>query len=148
MKKKTMNKSPRKRFAAWRPLPLMAALLVLAGCAGMGKPPEEVVRERAQERLDYLLAKDSAAAYEYLSPGYRSGFSLEDYQRKLLTQRTQWTGATVGKSDCSEDTCKVRIVIEYTVVGAVPGVTRFDSKGASQEDWIKVSGEWYMVPPN
>lgn len=133
---------------AGRGLGLALAALILSACATTSKPPEEAVKERAQERLDLLIAQDYAAAYEYLSPGYRSGVTLNDYQRRMLRQRTQWTRATVGESDCSEDACKVRISIEYTIYGAVPGVSRFDSRAASTEDWVRSGGQWYFVPPS
>ncbi len=123
------------------------AALLLAGCAGMGaKPPEEAASERARERLDHLLAGDFAAAYEYLSPGYRSGVSLNDYQRKMLSRRFQWREATVGQSECSEDVCKVRISMDFVVVGALPGVSRYETKGGGEENWIRTDGQWYYLP--
>lgn len=120
--------------------------LALAACATVSQPPEAVVTERAQERLDALIAQDYAAAYEYLSPGYRSGVSLNDYTRRMLSRRMQWTNATVGESDCSEDACKLRISIDYEIFGAVPGVSRFKSKAAASEDWVRLDGTWYLVP--
>lgn len=125
----------------------LVLVLVLAGCATtMSQPPEEAVKARAQERLDLILAEDFVAAYEFLSPGYRSGVSLNDYQRRMLRQRMQWNGARAGASDCSEDACKVRISIDYTIYGALPGVGSFESKAASTEDWVRVNGQWYFVP--
>ncbi len=128
-------------------LALVAGLL-LAGCAGMSKTPEDAVKERARERLDLVLADDFAGAYEYLSPGYRSGVTLANYQRKMLTRKTQWTDAVVGQSECSGDVCKVRISVDFTIFGAVPGVTRIDSKAGHLEDWVKIDGDWYLVPKN
>jgi hypothetical protein len=126
---------------------LLAAIL-LSGCASSGQTTEGLVKLRAQERWDYLLAEDYTAAYGYLTPGYRSGVSLNRYQRKLLTQRVQWTDAEIGQSDCLEDACKIRISIGYAVYGAVPGVSRFDSRSAVTEDWIRVDGQWYFFPPD
>ncbi len=133
---------------AGRSFGLALTALLVGACATMGKPPEEAVAERAQERLDLLIAQDYEAAYEYLSPGYRSGVTLNDYQRRMLRQRMQWTDATVTQSDCSEDACKVRISMAYAVYGAVPGVSRFDSKAVSTEDWVRSSGQWYFIPSN
>jgi len=131
------------------PLVLLLSASLLGGCAAMTeKPPEAAVAERAQERIDYLLAEDYAAAYEYLSPGYRSGVSLADYQRKVLTQPTRWTAAQVGRSECSEDACKLKISVDYTIFGAVPGASRFDSKAAYEEDWVRLDGTWFHIPAN
>lgn len=125
---------------------LLGSAVLLSACAGMGKPPEEAVQDRARERLDLILADDFAGAYEYLSPGYRSGVTSANYQRKMLSRRAQWTDARIGKTECSEDACKLRISIDYTIYGVLPGMDRFDSKAAAIEDWIKVDGKWYFVP--
>lgn len=125
----------------------LLALVGLAGCATVPAPtPEEAVLARAQERLDYVLAEDYAAAYEYLSPGYRSGVSLTSYQRELLTRPVRWVSAEAVESDCSEDVCNVRIAIEFEVYGAVPGMSRFKSPGGFQERWLRIDGQWYLVP--
>jgi len=135
-----------KLAAATRLALALAGAALLSACAGLGKAPEDIVRERAQERMDLLLAEDYAAAYDYLSPGYRSGVSETAYQRRMFQRRAQWTAATVGKSECSEDVCKVRISIDYTVYGVVPGMDRFDSTTAAVENWVEVDGTWYHVP--
>ncbi len=124
----------------------LAGGLFLAGCAGMGPTPENQVLERAQERLDLFLAEDYAAAYDYLSPGYRSSVSSADYQRQQLMRRVRWTAARANESNCEEDSCKVRISLEYEVFGAVPGVTRFPSRGDATENWVRSDGQWYFVP--
>jgi hypothetical protein len=122
------------------------ALLVLAGCAGMQQAPEEVVLERAQARWDALLTGNLAEAYEYLSPGYRSAVSLNSWQRAWLTQKINRTGARVTESDCAEDTCNVTISIDYVLIGAIPGVGRLDKTTTIDEDWVRVSGQWYHLP--
>lgn len=123
-----------------------ALAIALGACAGLGKPPEEVVSVRAQDRLDYLLAEDFEAAYEYFSPGYRSGFSLRDFQRRQLTLKVQWRNATVLESNCSSSTCNVRISVDYTVYGALPGVNRMEGTRVIEENWIDVDGKWYLWP--
>lgn len=129
---------------------LNAAVVVslLTACAGLGKAPEERVSERAQTRWDLLLSDQLEAAYAYLSPGYRSGLSLRNYQRKLLTQDVRWTGAEVIESNCSSDTCKIRISIDYGVYGALPGVSKMQSRRDIEEDWVLVDREWYFLPGN
>lgn len=134
-----------KQAAAFAPALMLAG--ALAGCATMApQSAEEAVLERAQERLDLLLAEDLAGAYEYLSPGYRSGVTLPAYQREVLTRPVRWTSAQAIESDCSEDVCNVRITLEFEVYGAVPGMTRFKSPGSSEERWLRIDGQWYFVP--
>lgn len=125
---------------------LIPCLCLLSACAGFGKPAEQQVQERAQDRWDRLVAGDIEGAYAYLSPGYRSGTSLTSYQKKLLTQKVQWTGATASEGDCSEDVCNVRISINFAVYGAVPGMSQFNSKSSATESWVKTGGQWYYIP--
>jgi hypothetical protein len=137
-----MNKTPNLRALAGS----MLAAGLLAGCAATGKPPEEAVLERAQERLDLVLSEDYAAAYEFLSPGYRSSVTLAAYQRDMVMRRLRWTDARAVGSECSEDVCKVRISMDFVVVGALPGVSRYETKGGGEENWIRTDGQWYYLP--
>lgn len=134
-------------FQTNRWLPLASALL-LAACATTGDSPEGAVAERAQARWDTLLAEDIEGAYAYLSPGYRSGYSLLDYYRKLGSMRVKWTDAQVKESNCSESSCKIQISVDYVAYGAVPGVQAFPSTTLVEEDWVQAGGEWYLLPGN
>ena len=138
-----MNTLKSARRGVW----VLMGALALAACATTPAPtPEEAVLERAQERLDLLLAEDLAGAYEYLSPGYRSGVTLPAYQREVLSRPVRWTSARAVASDCSEDVCNVRIALEFEVYAAVPGMSRFKSPGAGEERWLRIDGQWYYVP--
>ena len=49
---------------------LAVAVAVLGGCAALdARPPEEVLKERAQQRWDAMVKSDFKAAYQFLSPG-------------------------------------------------------------------------------
>lgn len=123
-----------------------ALALLLASCASVPREAPKGVAELAQERWDTLLAGDMNAAYGYLSPGYRSSVSSMQYQRKLLLQKVRWTGAEYIDSDCSESTCKVQISLDFSLVGVLPGVRRFDGNQTIEENWIKTDGRWWFVP--
>lgn len=125
---------------------LLGVSLLLSACAAAPKSPEEAVEARATERLAAMLAEDYATDYGFLSPGYRSGVSLAQHQRDMALRKVRWTDASVARSECSGDVCKVRISIKYEVYGAVPGMSRFESLGAAEEDWIFTAGDWYLVP--
>ena len=99
-------------------------------------------------RWDALFNKDIEAAYEYLSPGYRSSVSLLQYHRALLLSKIRWTGANYIEGDCEETVCNVKIILDFTVYGAVPGVKSFPSKQSIEESWVLVDGSWYLVPKN
>lgn len=131
-----------------RLLPALVLAGLLGACATTGKNAETRVGERAQARWDALLADDVETAWGYFSPGYRSGLSLSSYYRRLAAMRLRYTAARVIKSDCSEKVCKVRISVDYSVYGAVPGVDRFDTTSEVTENWIHTDGAWYFLPEN
>lgn len=121
------------------------SLLLLSACATTART-ENVIEERAMARWETLLSGDLAAAWEYLSPGYRSSVSSEQYRQSVLIKRVKWTGARYIESDCIETTCKVKISIDYALYGAIPGVQSFTGTQAIEESWLLVDGKWYLVP--
>ena len=126
-------------------LGLCCSLLLLSACATTPST-ENVIEKRATARWDTLLSGDLAGAYEFLSPGFRSSVPSLQYQRQLLLNKVKWTGAQYIESDCTETTCKVKISLDYTVYGAIPGVKSFDGTQEIEESWVKVNGKWYFVP--
>ena len=124
---------------------MLVAAILLAGCATSAKQEDEIAT-RAQARWDLLLADDYAAAYEYLSPGYRSSVTSVQYQRKLLLQKVRWNGARYLEHECQEDVCNVRISLDFLLIQAVPGVNRYEGTQTIEEDWIRADGTWWYVP--
>ena len=124
---------------------LCCSLLLLSACATSMKSGDNI-EKRAIGRWDALLSADVEAAYEYLSPGYRSSVSLTQYHRSLLLSKVNWTGAKYIESDCEEMVCNVKISLDFTIYGALPGVKSFESKQTIKESWVLVNGSWYLVP--
>ena len=124
---------------------LCCGLLLLSACATTVQT-EDTLEERAMARWDALLSGDVEAAYEFLSPGYRSSVSLLQYHRTLLLSKVKWTGANYIEADCEETTCNVKILLDFTIYGALPGVKSMDSKQTIEESWLLVKGSWYLVP--
>ena len=121
------------------------SLLLLFACATT-TPTENSIEKRATERWNAVLSDDLASAYEYLSPGYRSSVTLNQYIRSVLLMRVKWTGAKYVESACTETTCKVRISIDYALYGALPGVSSFNGTQTVTENWVSSDGVWYLVP--
>lgn len=124
----------------------LALLLALTACTGMQTREQASVEKRAQERLDLIFAGNLGAAYEYLSPGYRSGISSLDWQRAFLSRKVHWEGAQIISSECEEDACKVRISMDFIVFAAVPGASRVELTDVVTENWIRSDGQWFLVP--
>jgi hypothetical protein len=139
MSKFILNRQPELLLA------LCCGLLMLSACTTTPHS-EATLEERATARWDALLSGDVEAAYEYLSPGFRSSVSLLQYHRSLLLSKVKWTGAKYIKGDCEETTCNVKILLDFTIYGALPGVSSMDSKQTIEESWLLVKGVWYFVP--
>ena len=128
-------------------LTLCAASLLFSACATT-KPTSEVIEQRAVARWDALLSEDVEAAYAYLSPGYRSSVSYNHYYRSFLLNQVNWTGAKYIDSVCEETTYNVKILLDFTTYGTLPGVKSLDSKQVIEESWVLVDDTWYLVPKN
>ena len=117
-------------------------LLLLGGCSAFPtKSPEEIVFERAQQRLDLLMAGDYQASYEFTTPGYRSTESAGRYGTRW-SGVGMWISANVTKAECAAaeavDRCKAVVEVVYRAVGYDPLTTILT------EDWLLIGGQWYL----
>ena len=124
---------------------LCCSLLLLSACATV-VPVEKTIEERAMTRWNTVLSGDFTGAYEFLSPGYRSSVSSTQYQRQLLLSKVKWTGASYLGSECTESACKVKISLDFTLYGGIPGIKSFDGKDIIEESWVQSDKQWYLVP--
>lgn len=120
----------------------MFALFVLGGCSALPtKSPEEIVIERAQQRIDLLMAGDYQASYEFTTPGYRSTESVGRYGTRW-SGVGMWISANVIKAECTAaeliDRCKAAVQVVYRAVGYDPLTTILT------EDWILIDDNWYL----
>ncbi len=120
-------------------------LLLLSACATT-TGTKQSIEERAMARWDTLLSGDLAGAYEFLSPGFRSSVPSAQYQKSLFLNRVEWTHARYIESECGETTCKVSILLAYTLRGGLPGVSSFEGSDRVEESWILSGKNWYLVP--
>lgn len=121
------------------------SLLLATGCSS--KDPAELVRQRAVERWDLLAGKHAVKAYDYLSPGYRSTHTLEQYVAFVATARISWKSAKVDSVQCETDVCTAKLVVVAIVPGAVmqrPSDMEYPSPIV--EKWVRSEGQWYFLP--
>ncbi len=121
------------------------SVFLLSACATMPGTGDGV-EKRVTARWQALLSDDLTAAYDFLSPGYRSSVSLKHYQRTVLLKKVHWRDAKYIESDCAETSCKVKISLDYTMYGGVPGVQSFEGTQTITESWVLIDGVWYLVP--
>ena len=125
-----------------------AAGLALAGCGMLVKKNEDasVIKTKAVQRWDYLIAKQADKAYDFLAPGYRQTISREQYAHNMNGRGTRWSKVHYNSQTCDADTCTVRLSVDYTIkLGGLAGDTK--SMGFAVEKWIKADGVWYYLPP-
>ena len=120
----------------------IVVLCVLCGCSVLApKSPEEVVAERAQQRIDWLMAGDYRASYEFTTPGYQSTESAGRYGTRW-SGVGMWISANVTKVECVAaelvDRCKTVVEVVYRAVGYDPLTTILT------EDWLLIDGQWYI----
>ena len=118
-------------------LAVMGLALAVSACAVLDRrPPEAVVKDRAQARWDALVKGDIEAAYGYLSPGSRSLMSLEQYSKSI--GKGFWKSVVVQDAVCAADSCEVHATIEYEFQGR-------RVKTPYKEKWIREGSSWWFV---
>ncbi len=127
-------------------IPLVACGLLLLSACVTTAPKAPSIEERAIARWESLFAGEFTRAYEYLSPGYRSSVTAEQYEQSVLQKRIKWVSARYIESECTETSCKVKINIGYTASHALAGVETFHGRGNVEETWLQLNGQWYLVP--
>jgi hypothetical protein len=124
---------------------LAVATLSLPGCGH--KDPVEAVKQRADERWKLLVDHHAVQAYEYLSPGFRSTHTLEQYVGFVASSHVQWQSAKVETPVCDDDVCTVRIFVTSIVPGRFTGLARdITHEAPIMERWVASDGQWYFLP--
>ena len=78
----------------------------------------------------------------------RTGFAKNHWCDKDYLMLHGMMGMLVDyiESECTESTCKVKISLDYTVYGVLPGVKAYKDTQTIDESWVLVDGTWYLVP--
>ena len=131
---------------AIRPVAAGVLAVALAGCGslpdagGSGASSSDaaaaVVQQRAEARWALVLKGDNVAAYQYLSPGSKAAFPLEQY---ILQAPRHFRAATVTGVQCGSDRCDVKLDVTYDSK-LVKGVTT-----PLREIWLLDGGQWWYV---
>ncbi|MBK9441161.1 MAG: hypothetical protein IPN53_07550 [Comamonadaceae bacterium] len=128
-----------KRATRW--LPFIASL-ALAACATVPSgTPEEQVRARAMGRWQALVEGDAAAAYSFITPGYRAVVPLADYRR--TTALAAWYGAEVISVTCPEaEKCLAKVRIDFRYVSGRKAPEKISTH--YDETWLLEAGQWWF----
>jgi hypothetical protein len=140
LKQNTINVSTRL-------LGVSLAAMLLAACAGTGGPvPAEIsVEERAQQRWDYLVAREFESAWTLYTPGFRQTTSADDYRRDRARRPVRWLTGQVQDAVCEDDRCQVTVVVTYQAPTAPAGQRRIRMTRNIEETWIRLDGQWWFA---
>src|SRR6478609_12013300 len=94
-------------------LAAVTACLWLAGCAtsSSGLTPEQIVRQRAEQRVQTMVKGDFAALYEFTAPSFRKVRTAEAFKSRF-GPGAAWTKADVTKINCEPERCTVDLAVE------------------------------------
>ena len=130
---------------------LIAALgFSLSACSVLDPlPPEEAVRQRAQQQAEALLALDYEKALTYVSPSYQNSPRAAFYQSQY-SGASFWNEAEVYWVRCGDDPDPQRCEVRLWVYASLPRMGRFQSQRSETDPtaldsiWIKVDRQWYQ----
>ena len=121
-------------------------LLALAGCVDKTDP--DTVDTRSVERWNFLIAHQAEKAWDYLTPGFRTTQTREDYAAAMNSRPVQWKEAKFKSKECDAERCKVLVDVTYSL--PMPGTGNQSAGGTrtQSEVWLLVDGEWFFLPSN
>lgn len=125
---------------------LSLILLLINGCATfINSNPEEIVRQRVNERWAALIEGRLETAYSYETPEYRELYTFSDY-RKRIHGVGSWEKIEVEEVYCEADKCVASILI-YVRIEFGMGFEVVESNARAKESWIQHStaGQWYHI---
>ncbi|MFA7540749.1 MAG: hypothetical protein WCZ02_01475, partial [Lysobacterales bacterium] len=107
--------------------------------------PQAALQQRVEAYWQHLIAREYDQAYTYLTPGYRSTYSEQDFIRRARRNPVSWKGMAWQDVDCAtQDSCLVNMLVTYTV--RAPGAGSIDTMGPIDERWMRIDRQWYMLP--
>ena len=131
-----------KIFCVW------GTVFFLLGCAGVAPQSdsasrgavssESQVSAKAEARWQALIAKDLDKAYEFLSPGSKSAYTVQLY--KGMIRPLDWRTGKALSASCEGEKCSVKVQITF-----------FHQRAGGElgtvltETWIKDAGNWWYV---
>lgn len=126
---------------ATQALVLAGLAAVMTGCAIFKpEPPEQKVTQRATAYWQARVAGKIDQAYPYLTPGYRSLHTLDQFWG-AVGSGMGLKGAQVVRVACEAEKCKATIRLD--VVPMIPGVASGIVSTHFEDTWLLENGQWW-----
>ncbi len=125
---------------------ILLVLLGMNGCATfVEREPEEVVRQRINERWSALIDGRLETAYTYETPEYRELYPFTTFRKKMNGVGV-WRKVDIDKLSCELEKCVATVRIHVTIKFGM-GFDSVESSGRSEEYWVQSSktGQWFHV---
>ena len=123
---------------------MVLPFVLLTGCMDSEK---NKLDNRVADFWGHKINKEFDKAYEFLSPGWKSGEGKESYVRRMNNSKIKWLNMKLKEKTCKEkDLCTVisEIEYEYQFKGALS--TNVIVPSDVKEKWIMIDNIWYQVP--
>ena len=133
-----------RKLAIWGLLILI--LHVIGGCATLAqRTPEEIVRERVNERWSALIEGQLETAYNFETQEYRELYTFIEYRNKIRGVGA-WQKIEVVSVECEEKKC-VAVVRIYVRMPIGLGFDNVGTSGQVNENWLlqSTTGRWNHV---
>ena len=125
---------------------LLSLVLMIGGCAELVPiNPQEVVRQRVNERWKALIEGRLETAYSYETPEYRELYSFMDY-KDTIHGVGSWKKVDIEDIECAEEKCVASIII-YAKIHLGMGFEDVESDARAKENWMhhSTAGQWYHI---
>ena len=125
------------------------AALALGACsttAPVKKDDATIVQQRALDRWNLLIEHKPDKAYDYLTPGYRSTQTRDEYVKAKNQTQIHWQSVAPIDQKCDADMCTVRIMITSKVTLPQLQGHEVETQSPLTERWLKSDGQWYFLP--
>lgn len=132
------------KFSSQLKLAVLPLFVLVSACATLPSNPPEQAEQRAQARLNALIAKDYKAVYAFFTPSYREKFPFEDWVRSRAPRAT-FLSARVTQVECATgDACEVQIESVYKAPRGVKAAPKGEIERVTAERWVRVDGDWWL----
>ena len=123
---------------------LILLVSLLTGCVDTEK---NKLDNRVLEYWNHKINKEYQAAYEYLSPGWKSNEDMESYDRRMKSSRVEWKSVKLLGKECSETyLCTVTVEIEYEYMFKENMGKKVLMPSSLKENWLMQDNVWFHVP--
>ena len=125
---------------------VLCAAATMVACASMGPAtPEDVVKQRVNERWKSLVSGDFARSYGYTAPSFR-GLISQDVYRGRIGSAVNWVAGEVATVECPEPIkCIARVRIDYKPLLRGRAGNTFSTY--ANETWVLEDGQWWAFEP-